>query len=92
MKKNNTPEKKGLSNAFSLNMDRDGYDDQHKQPSEIEGDKGCCSMFAFLCKTSYTDVGRNKFHFCLAFAAVFTVVLSTLIVKTITTKGPIVFL
>ena len=35
---------------------------------------------------------RRKCHFCLAFCTVFIVVLSTLVVKTLISKGPIVFM
>ena len=35
---------------------------------------------------------RSKCNFCLAFFSVLIVVLSTLLIKTITAKGPIVFL
>ena len=89
---NNLSKQNRVGNAFSLNAATNGYDDQHTPPIKIEGKKGCCSMSGFLCKTSCRDFGRNKCHFCLAFTAVFLVVLSTLIVKTITSKGPIVFL
>lgn len=89
---NNLSKKNGVGNAFSLNAATDGPNDQHKPPIEIEGKKGCCTMSGFLCKTSCRDIGRNKCHFSLAFTAVFLVVLSTLVVKTITSKGPIVFL
>ena len=38
------------------------------------------------------DLKRRKFHFCLAFCTVFIVVISTLVVKSVTSKGPIVFM
>ena len=38
------------------------------------------------------DVGRNKLNFSLAFGSVFIVVLSILLVDTIVTMGPLIFL
>ena len=35
---------------------------------------------------------KHKCHFCLAFWSVLIVVLSTLVVNTITSKGPIIFM
>jgi hypothetical protein len=82
-----------------LNVDGDADPIQSEEVITIIDDKksdysgkGFCSMLAFLCKISFRDISRNKCHFCLAFTAVLIVVLSTLIVKTITSKGPIVFL
>ena len=49
-------------------------------------------MFRFFLKHTYRDIGRHKCHFCLALCSVLIVVLSTLVVNTITSKGPIIFL
>ena len=46
-------------------------------------------MFA---KHSYRDVKRRKLHFFLAFCSVFVAVLSTLVVNTLISQGPVVFL
>ena len=43
-------------------------------------------------KHSMRDVKRHSCHFCLALCSVFIVVLSTLVVKTVVAKGPIIFL
>ena len=40
----------------------------------------------------WRDLKRHKFHFCLAFCSVFFIVLSTLIVTSIISKGPVIFL
>ena len=65
-------------------------------PKEIEEDVddmlGCCQMFRFFLKHAWRDVTRRTGHFCLAFCSVFVVVLSTLVVNTIISKGPIIFL
>ena len=53
---------------------------------------GCWQAFRFFVKHSYQDVGRRKCHFCLAFCSVLIVVLSTLVVNTVTNKGPIIFM
>ena len=65
-------------------------------PKEIKEDTeealGCMQMFRFFLKHSFRDVGRRKCHFTLAFCSVFVVVLSTLVVNTVISKGPIIFL
>ncbi len=38
------------------------------------------------------DVKRHKCHFCLAYCAVFFIVLATLVVTSIISKGPVIFL
>ena len=53
--------------------------------------QGCWQKFRFFLKHSFRDALRHKCHFCLAFCSVFIVVLSTLVVSTIVSKGPIVF-
>ncbi len=52
----------------------------------------CCHMTRFYARSSFTDVKRNKCHYSLAFCAVYTVVLSTLVVNTIIDKGPVLFM
>lgn len=52
----------------------------------------CCQKFRFFIKQSWKDIGRHKCQFCLSFCSVFIVVLSILIVVTITSLGPIIFL
>ena len=49
-------------------------------------------MFKFFMRHSYRDIGRRKCNFGLAFCSIFTVVLSTLIINTVVSLGPIVFL
>jgi hypothetical protein len=41
---------------------------------------------------AYNDIFRRKFHFVLAFCSVFLVVVSTLVVNQIISKGSIIFL
>ena len=43
-------------------------------------------------KHACKDIGRRKFHYCLAFLSVFIVVLSTLVIHSVVAKGPIIFL
>ena len=43
-------------------------------------------------KHSCRDVKRRKCHFCLGLCSVLIVVLSTLVVNTIVSKGPIIFM
>jgi len=52
----------------------------------------CCGSAKFFCRHSYKDVGRRKCNFCLAFCSVFIVVLATLVINTVVTFGPIIFL
>ena len=49
-------------------------------------------MCRFFFKHSFRDIGRRKFHFCLAFCSVFIVVLSTLVIHTVVDKGPIIMM
>ena len=53
--------------------------------------QGCWQKSIFFVKHSYRDVKRHPCHFCLAFCSVFIVVLSTLVVNTVITQGPIIF-
>ena len=65
-------------------------------PDELQDDVdsriGCWQTFRFFLKHSYRDIKRRKCHFCLALCSVLIVVLSSLVVNTITSKGPIIFL
>ena len=45
-----------------------------------------------VIKYSYRDLSRHKCHFFLAFCSVFTVVLSSLVISSIISKGPVIFL
>ena len=62
----------------------------HEEADDRKRD--CCGALRFFAMNAYRDVKRNKCHFCLAFSAVLIVVLSTLLVNTIVSKGPLVFL
>jgi len=55
-------------------------------------DRGRCGTCSFFTKHTLRDIRRNKCHFCLAFSAVFIVVLSSLCVNSVIAQGPIVFL
>ena len=57
-----------------------------------EGSLGCWQTLLFFIKHSYRDVIRRKCHFCLALCSVLIVVLSTLVVNTVISKGPIIFM
>ena len=50
------------------------------------------NVAGFFLKHSYNDIHRRKFHFCLAFCSVFLVVVSTLLINQIISKGSIIFL
>ena len=52
----------------------------------------CCGSFRFFVKHSWTDIGRHKCQFCLAFCSVFVVVLSVIVVNAVIAKGPLIFL
>ena len=76
-------------------------DKSEDRPDETSGDLGgnayskklgCLSSFAFFARHSFRDVRRRKGHFCLAFCSVFIAVLATLVVNTVISKGPIIFL
>ena len=54
--------------------------------------QSCCSSFRFFLGHTCKDVKRRKCHFCLAFCSVFVVVLTTVVINTIVTTGPIIFL
>jgi hypothetical protein len=57
-----------------------------------ESGLSCWQTFIFFLKHAKEDLLRRKCHFCLAFCTVMIVVISTLVVNTIISKGPIVFM
>lgn len=59
---------------------------------DLQGAKGCCKRTRLFTGYAAQDARRNKCHFLLAFGSVFVVVLSILIVQTIVSMGPLVFL
>ncbi len=59
---------------------------------DYNGGLSCWQTFLFFVKHSYRDVSRRKCHFCLALCSVMIVVLSTLVVNTVISKGPIIFM
>ena len=61
-------------------------------PDEEISGLGCCQTFLFFLKNACLDIRKRKCHFCLAFCTVFIVVLCTLVVDTITSKGPVIFM
>ena len=65
-------------------------------PKEIQADVeeriGCWQTFRFFIKHAWRDIKRRKCHFCLALCSVLIVVLSTLVVNTVISKGPIIFM
>ena len=46
----------------------------------------------YFIKHAYKDIFRRKFHYVLAFCSVFLVVVSTLVINQIISKGSIIFL
>lgn len=73
------------------------FDSGHQAKVKVQRENsawcaGCCGKANFFCRHSCRDLCRSKCNFCLAFFSVLIVVLSTLLIKTITAKGPIVFL
>ena len=54
--------------------------------------QSCWRTTTLFCKHSYRDLKRHKCHFCLAFGSILIVVLSTLLVSSIVSKGPVIFL
>ena len=59
---------------------------------EDAGKMGRAQTIRFFFKHSCRDIGRRKFHYCLAFLSVFIVVLSTLVIHSVVAKGPIIFM
>lgn len=60
--------------------------------ADVDGRLNCCQTFRFFLKHSLRDVARRKCHFFLGLCSVLIVVLSTLVVNTVTAKGPIIFM
>ena len=75
------------SNDDSLLMHDDLEDDVF-----LGGALTCCGSFRFFLKHSCQDIGRHKCQFGLAFCSVFIVVLSVVIVNSVISKGPLIFL
>jgi hypothetical protein len=59
---------------------------------KLNSGTSCKHKCGFFCSHSCRDIKRHKCNFCLAFCSVFVVVLSTLIINTIVSIGPIIFL
>ena len=49
-------------------------------------------VLKFFLQNAYNDIFRRKFHYMLAFCSVFLVVVSTLVINQIISKGSIIFL
>jgi len=49
-------------------------------------------VLEYFWTQAYNDIFRRKFHFVLAFCSVFLVVVSTLVINQIISKGSIIFL
>ena len=49
-------------------------------------------VMSYFWAQAYKDIFRRKFHFVLAFCSVFLVVVSTLVINQIISKGSIIFL
>ena len=66
-----------------------------QEPDENKEDHGtlsCWGSLSLFMKYSWMDIKRRRCHFCLAFCSVFITVLATLVVNTVISKGPIIFL
>lgn len=75
--------------------DNDGeyeYDINSKNTNFEEQGMKIMKSLLFFARHSYRDVKRKKCHFCLAFCSVFIVVMFSLVVNTLVTRGPIIFL
>lgn len=59
---------------------------------EEMGSQDTRQILNFFIKDAYKDIFRRKFHFILAFCSVFLVVVSTLVINQIISKGSIIFL
>ena len=66
------------------------YDNDFEEPNI--GGLSCCGSFRFFVKHSCRDLLRHKCQFGLAFCSVFVVVLSVVVVNTIISKGPLIFM
>ena len=60
--------------------------------TELTPAKAFCKQTSLYTRYALQDVSRNKCNFCLAFCSVFMVVFSILVVKTVVSVGPLVFL
>jgi hypothetical protein len=80
--------------SYSLNATSNNhYHEQNlNEPQPKLQTERTCVKSKFFLNHSWQEIGRNKCSYCLAFGAVFIVVLSTLIVDTIVDQGPIVFM
>jgi hypothetical protein len=65
--------------------------EQKLSPEKIKNQR-CWPSTKFYTLYQWRDLRRHKCHFFLAFCSVFFIVLATLVVTSIISKGPIVFL
>ncbi len=63
-----------------------------EEGTELTPGKAFCKQTSLYTRYALQDVSRNKCNFCLAFCSVFMVVFSILVVKTVVSVGPLVFL
>lgn len=59
---------------------------------EMKQGMGCWPTFLFFLKHTTRDVRRHKCHFGLACCSVFVAVFSTLVINTVISKGPVIFM
>ena len=86
-------EKDSFNYRIKTNLDAKLQDfDDDFQDQEHLGGLSYCGSFRFFVKHSCRDLLRHKCQFCLAFCSVFVVVLSVIVVNTVITRGPLVFL
>ena len=85
----------GPKNLDASLIGENRYHSPRTLTQELKDEANNYSVFqqvGFFIKHSYRDVSRHKCHFFLAMMSVLVVILSSLIVNTVISKGPIVFL
>ena len=78
--------------APSKDQAKPNDDEEQVLMADLTVNRGCWQSFCFFVRQSFKDMGRHKCHFCLSLCSVLIVVLSTLVVKTLTSMGPVIFM
>ena len=79
-------------NGDESNQDVSFLDTDSVVASTKTGTRSCCGFMKVFMLHTLKSMMHNKFHFCLAFLAVFIVVWTSLLIQTVVSQAPIIFM